>query len=114
MAKKYTCAICKGVFDKVTPEDEALAELKEFFGDIPVDECEIVCDDCWEKIRPDKFGLELPVIQFKTSREVAKQWRVLENAIAFSNKIKSMIIDSIVTNLDKEIMEEIKGGHDEL
>ncbi|MCK5604807.1 hypothetical protein KAR91_23155 [Candidatus Pacearchaeota archaeon] len=54
MSEKYTCALCKGVFEKTVPEDEALAELKEFFGDISVDECDIVCDDCWQKIRPDK------------------------------------------------------------
>jgi len=61
MADEYTCAICKGIFEKSTPEDEALAELKEFFGDVSPDDCDIVCDDCWEKIRPDKHGIVLPV-----------------------------------------------------
>ena len=58
---EYICAICKGVFEKTTPEDEALAELKEYFGDVSVEDCDIVCDDCWEKIRPDKHGFSLPV-----------------------------------------------------
>lgn len=61
MGEEYTCAMCKGVFERTTPEDKALAELEEFFGDISVDDCDIVCDDCWQKIRPDKHGLELPV-----------------------------------------------------
>jgi len=61
MADEYTCAICKGVFEKETPENEALAELKKFFGDVSPDDCDIVCDDCWEKIRPDKQGIALPV-----------------------------------------------------
>lgn len=61
MTEKYKCAVCGGVFERTTPEDEARAELKEFFGDVSVDDCDIVCDDCWEKVRPDKHGFDLPV-----------------------------------------------------
>lgn len=61
MNEEYTCAMCKGVFEGTTPEDEAKAELKEYFGDVSVDDCDIVCDDCWQKIRPDYHGFSLPV-----------------------------------------------------
>jgi len=59
--EEYTCAICNEVFTASTPEDEALEELQEFFGDVSPDDCGIVCDTCWQKIRPDKHGIALPV-----------------------------------------------------
>jgi hypothetical protein len=56
--RTFTCAYCGGEFDKGWSHEEALAELKENFGDIPVEECAEVCDDCWELVRPRG---ELPV-----------------------------------------------------
>ena len=46
----YTCAICKGTFYSDRPEEDALDELKENFGDIPVDECSALCEDCYKKM----------------------------------------------------------------
>ena len=54
MTNTFQCAMCKGVFEKGQSEEEALAELKQHFGDIPPEECGMVCDDCWQKIHPDK------------------------------------------------------------
>ena len=52
----YICAMCKGIFEKETPEEEAVDELHELFGpDVEVEDCDLVCDDCFEKIRPDKI-----------------------------------------------------------
>jgi hypothetical protein len=51
MPKIFTCAIC-GYIGECRPEEEALAELKEEFGDIDPEDCSVVCDDCWEKISP--------------------------------------------------------------
>lgn len=50
MSDEYTCAVCGQTFTKGWTEDEALAEKSEFFGDIPIEECEIVCDPCWKKM----------------------------------------------------------------
>ena len=61
MDEKFTCSICKGVFNKEWSDDEALAELKDFFGEISTANCALVCDDCWEEVRPDKHGFTLPV-----------------------------------------------------
>ncbi len=47
---EYKCAVCHGVFEKGQTDEEAEAELKETFGDVPVEECDIVCDDCWQKM----------------------------------------------------------------
>ena len=53
MAEKYQCAICRGIFEKVVSEDKALTELHEQFGKgIAVEDCAIICDDCWQKIKP--------------------------------------------------------------
>ena len=52
--EEYKCAMCGGIFEKTTPEEEAKAELKKFFGDISINDCNIICDDCWEIVRPDK------------------------------------------------------------
>jgi DNA-directed RNA polymerase subunit RPC12/RpoP len=54
MAEEYKCAMCGGVFEKTVAEDDALAKLYEQFGeDVAVEDCDIVCDDCWQKARPD-------------------------------------------------------------
>jgi len=46
---EYQCAICKEVFEKEWSDEEALAELKENFGDISTEDCELVCDDCYNE-----------------------------------------------------------------
>ncbi len=50
MPDTYTCAVCAGTFSYGWSEEEALAELKENFGDIPKEDCDIVCDDCYKKM----------------------------------------------------------------
>ena len=47
----YTCAMC-GHVDECRPEEETEAELKAEFGDVSKEDCEQVCDDCWEKVKP--------------------------------------------------------------
>lgn len=49
--KTYKCAIC-GYERETRSEKEALEELKQEFGDIDPKDCEQVCDDCWQLIRP--------------------------------------------------------------
>ena len=52
MPKTFTCSMC-GCTGECQPEEDALAELAEEFGDdINPDDCDVVCDDCWEKVRP--------------------------------------------------------------
>lgn len=54
MKETYKCAMCGGVFVKSVPEEEALVELHELFGEgISPEDCDIVCEDCWQGIRPD-------------------------------------------------------------
>lgn len=59
MTETFTCSMC-GYVGECRPEEEAEAELKTEFGDIDKADCDVVCDDCWEKVRPsnnpDKFA----------------------------------------------------------
>ena len=43
----FKCANCKKVFDKVRPDEEAKAEMKGLWGDIPENEQIVVCKDCF-------------------------------------------------------------------
>jgi hypothetical protein len=36
------------VFDLGWSDEEARAELKETFGNVPIEDCAIVCDDCYQ------------------------------------------------------------------
>ena len=44
---QYRCEMCNGVFDFGWPDDEAKAEAKG--NGLNVDDCGIVCDDCYNK-----------------------------------------------------------------
>ena len=43
----YTCAVCGEVFKTDQTEAEALAELKKTYGDVSVQDCEMVCHECY-------------------------------------------------------------------
>lgn len=51
MPETYTCAVCRGTFEKGWSEEEAQAELKQDFN-VPVEQCDIVCDDCYKEMFP--------------------------------------------------------------
>lgn len=50
------CAQCGCVLTPNTPEEEAQAkaEVAQFFPHEKLEDMEAICDDCWEKVRPDK------------------------------------------------------------
>lgn len=53
----YVCGLCGGEFvndDEARPEEAKLAEMRQYFGDVPEEERASVCDDCWMKIHPDR------------------------------------------------------------
>ena len=54
MTHTFTCSICGETYESDRPEDETIAEMKANFGDdITKDECQVVCDDCYDKIKPE-------------------------------------------------------------
>lgn len=55
MANTYTCAMCHGTFNSGRSEDAAEAEYAAVFPNESASQepRDVVCDDCWQKIRPD-------------------------------------------------------------
>lgn len=47
---QYRCAACGGIFDCGWSDEEATAELAETFPGFDKDDCELVCDDCFQKM----------------------------------------------------------------
>jgi hypothetical protein len=48
--RTFTCDVCGGVFMSGWSEEEAVAEKERLWGDIPLEECGTVCDDCFEQV----------------------------------------------------------------
>ncbi len=46
----YRCALCKGVFEKGWSDEEAKAEYGQVFPGKPLEEADVVCDDCYKRI----------------------------------------------------------------
>lgn len=46
---KYTCATCGDSCESDITEEEAKAEMKALWGDIPEDQQVIICDDCFKE-----------------------------------------------------------------
>jgi DNA-directed RNA polymerase subunit RPC12/RpoP len=48
----FTCASCGQTFDddEEWAADGAIREKEALFGDVPLDECVIVCEDCYYRI----------------------------------------------------------------
>jgi len=68
MSDTYTCAACDGVFSFDWTEEEALAEKEKNWGDMPIEDMAIVCDDCYREM----MGLA-PVDEINTSSECVKK-----------------------------------------
>jgi hypothetical protein len=52
VTETYECAMCRKVFETVTSHEEALAEMEFYFGPVPEEERDIICDECYKKINP--------------------------------------------------------------
>ena len=47
---EYKCAVCHEVFNTGWTDEEAQAELAEKFPWATEDDCDLVCDDCYNKM----------------------------------------------------------------
>lgn len=67
MSDTYTCARCRGVFEKGWTDEEAQAEATSLFGAVPREQQEIVCDDCFQEMTaaypPAKFNQDVNDMQ---------------------------------------------------
>lgn len=78
-SNQYRCALCHNVYEKAWNDDEALAETASYWPAVPQEQLTVVCDDCWEKIRPETHPQEYAASLSPTPIEVAEQkvarWR---------------------------------------
>lgn len=45
----YQCAMCHGVFEYGWSDDLATKELEQNFPDVGKSDCDLICDDCFQK-----------------------------------------------------------------
>lgn len=69
MKGHYQCSLCNEVFQFGWSDEESEAEMKKHFGDVPMEERTIVCDDCYQKIRPDKNPVQYQAWKEKENRK---------------------------------------------
>ena len=48
---EFKCELCGNVYDKGWSDEEAKQEYFDNFDDTNIDDCGMVCDDCYNKIR---------------------------------------------------------------
>lgn len=53
---EYKCRMCGVVFEKAWSDEEAAQELKDNFGNPSIDDCDIVCDDCYKNFMGTTFN----------------------------------------------------------
>ena len=46
----YECAECHGIYEKAWSDEEAIQEKEALFPNVNIEDCEIVCDDCFNNI----------------------------------------------------------------
>ena len=49
-ANEYRCAVCEAVFEKGWSDEEAAGELDGNFPGFTPDDCELVCDGCYQRV----------------------------------------------------------------
>ena len=47
---EYQCAECGNIYEKGVSDEEVLKEKEDLWGDFPMEQCAIVCDDCFKSI----------------------------------------------------------------
>lgn len=50
----YICAKCGGSFEDTRSEEAAQEEARRYWPEGKIEDMAVVCDDCWEIIRPDR------------------------------------------------------------
>jgi hypothetical protein len=56
MGELFKCAMCGEEFEGACSEEEVMAEARGHFGkSLAKEDCDVVCDGCFQKIHPEKF-----------------------------------------------------------
>jgi len=48
MSDTYVCEKCKKEYPKGSSDEEMLEEKRHLFPKVNVDDCAVICDDCWK------------------------------------------------------------------
>ena len=54
-ANEYICEICGNTYKKGWSNEEAEQEANDIWGEIPLEEKAIICDDCFNKRNKDEI-----------------------------------------------------------
>jgi hypothetical protein len=46
----YECAMCHNTYESGWSDQEALAEKEQLWGDVPIEDCAVICNDCFQII----------------------------------------------------------------
>jgi rubredoxin len=57
----YACARCGGTFEKGWSDDEAEAETRRMFGNVPDHLLSVVCDDCFKALKATRRASGRPL-----------------------------------------------------
>lgn len=57
MTKTYVCDECGETYEAGWSDEEAIAEMKKEFGDIPKEDRAIVCDHCYNQLMKEIKGV---------------------------------------------------------
>lgn len=52
---EYKCAMCQNIYEKGRTDEEAEKEAKDIWGKIQIKECEVICDDCFNRRTPQEI-----------------------------------------------------------
>lgn len=52
----FKCNICEGVFEKELTDEEAKKQLEKEFPGWTTDQCDLICDDCYNKLYKKSEG----------------------------------------------------------
>ena len=104
---EYQCVACQGIFEKGWSDEEAIAELKENFGDHDIDDCELVCDDCYKQM-----DAVHPFVDYKNMRDQINKYFENDHREIDGFLIKDF--DSLWTYLEYKITEHIEKEAKEL
>lgn len=71
----YICYMCQQTFTRGWTDEEANAEKLKLWGNIHENECEVVCDGCFQKIKPVSYE----ELKAKARKDMADVYRKIEN-----------------------------------
>lgn len=63
MSDTYTCEQCGGTFEKGWSDEESAAEAQSIWGDLSTEDVALICEDCWQQIRPDRVPTDAGILE---------------------------------------------------